>query len=98
QTFGVSSASDAPSSWPGNIVPVEACTADVNRSERLKRSGLRSFPLEQLVGVFEPGHGAFRVERLFGQGFRIPLAAPGGVEEIAAVDVKRPGQARNRIG
>jgi hypothetical protein len=53
---------------------------------------------EELIGLLEPAYGPIGIERLFHQGFRIPFATAGRIEEIAAIDVERSGQTRDWVG
>jgi len=75
--------------WLWTVSPEKA----PNRAEVIELSRR-----EEPVGLLETAHGAVRIERTFHQSFRIPFAPPVGLEEIAAVDVERPGQARDGIG
>ena len=53
---------------------------------------------ENGVRFFKSANCAFRIERFFKQGFRVPLAPMRGIKEITAVQMNCASQAGNRIG
>src|SRR5262249_17024646 len=90
---------------PTRVTSPSACAGATRRSGRTRGRPARglerplSLALRQGgVCLFEPANGAVGIEGSFQQRLRIPLAPVRGIEEITAVHVNRPGEARNRVG